>query len=108
LSAPVDLSDATITWRELWLPGGSDRAGRMATLAREANLDVHSDQLVLPETTVVFIHASSGNIAAFAERLPSAVIEIRPATGSIQPFLDHSTGGTEATDWMVDGLTTRS
>ncbi|MGO4702438.1 S8 family serine peptidase [Dyella sp. 2RAB6] len=98
----VDLSDTTIAWWELWLPGGPDRAARMATLARDANLDVHSDQLVFPETTVVFIHASAGNIAAFAERLPGAVTEIRPATGSIEPFLDHSTGGTEPADWIAE------
>lgn len=98
----VDLSDATIAWWELWLPGGSDRSARMATLARNANLDVHSDQLVFPETTVIFIHASAGSIAAFAERLPGAITEIRPATGTIEPFLDHSTGGTEPRDWIAD------
>jgi len=99
---PVDLNDATIAWWELWLPGGSDRAARMATLARDANLDVHSDQLVFPETTVVFIHASAGSIATFAGRLPGAVTEIRPATGNIEPFLNHSTGGTEPTDWIAE------
>jgi hypothetical protein len=98
----VDFSDTTIAWWELWLPGGPDRAARMATLARDANLDVHSDQLVFPETTVVFIHASAGSIASFAERLPGAVTEIRPATGSIEPFLDHSTGGTEPADWIAE------
>ncbi|MGN2251808.1 S8 family serine peptidase [Frateuria sp. GZRe12] len=98
----VDFSDTTIAWWELWLPGGHDRAARMGTLARDANLDVHSDQLVFPETTVVFIHASAGNIAAFAERLPGAVTEIRPATGSIEPFLDHSTEGTEPADWIAE------
>lgn len=99
---PADPSDVTIAWWELWLPGGTDRATRMATLARDANMDVHSDQLVFPETTVIFIHASAGSIAAFAERLPGAVNEIRQATGSIEPFLDHSTGGTEPADWIAE------
>lgn len=101
-AGPVDLSDTTVAWWELWLPGGSDRAARVATLARDANLDVHSDQLVFPETTVVFVHASAGNIAAFAKRLPGAITEIRPATGSIEPFLDHSTGGAQPTDWIAE------
>lgn len=99
---PVDLSDTTMAWWELWLSGDADHAARVTTLARGANLDVHSDQLVFPETTVVFIHATAGNIAEFAERLPGAVSEIRPATGSIEPFLDHSIGGTEPADWVAE------
>lgn len=99
---PIDLRDSTVAWWELWLRGGADHAARIATLARDSNMDVHSDQLVFPETTVVFVHASVGNIAAFAARLPGAVTEIRPSTGSIEPFLDRSTGGTEPTDWMAE------
>ena len=40
-------------------PGRPGRAERVAVLARAANLDVHADRLLFPDTTVVFVHAAA-------------------------------------------------
>ena len=89
----VDFAAPDIVWWELWVQGGPGRAERVAVLARGANLDVHADRLLFPDTTVVFVHATGGALAVFAERVPGAVTEIRRATGTIEPFLDRGTGG---------------
>ena len=82
------------------LPSG--RAERVAALARNANLDVHADRLLFPDTTVLFVHAAADGLAAFAERVPGAITEIRRATGTIEPFLDRGTGGLGQHDWVAE------
>jgi hypothetical protein len=101
----VDLAAPEIVWWELWVQRTDGRADRLAALARGANLDVHSDRLLFPETTVVFIHAA-GALAAFAARVPGAISEIRRATGTIELFLDRGTGGLGQQD-LVDELASR-
>ncbi|ACK86230.1 S8 family peptidase [Methylorubrum extorquens] len=98
----VDLAAPDIVWWELWVQGGAGRAERLAVLARGANLDVHADRLVFPDTTVVFVHAAAAALEAFAERLPGAISEIRRATGTIEPFLDRGAGGLAQHDWVAE------
>ena len=89
----VDLAAPDIVWWELWVQGGPGRAERVAVLARGANLDVHADRLLFPDTTVVFVHAAVGALTTFAVRVPGAVAEIRRATGTIEPFLGRGAAG---------------
>ncbi|WFT81223.1 S8 family peptidase [Methylobacterium sp. CB376] len=99
---PVDFSAPEIVWWELWVQGGAARAERVAVLARGANLDVHADRLLFPDTTVVFVHAAAAGLLAFAERLPGAITEVRQATGTIEPFLDRGAGGVGQHDWVAE------
>lgn len=98
----VDLASLDVVWWELWVQGDARRADRLVALAREANLDVHGDRLLFPETIVVFVHAAAGPLATFAERAPGAIAEIRRATGTIEPFLDRRPGGVGQIDWVQD------
>ncbi|MDF9789367.1 hypothetical protein M2440_000068 [Methylorubrum extorquens] len=98
----VDLAAPDIVWWELWVQGGAGRAELLVVLARGANLDVHADRLLFPDTTVVFVHAAAAALEAFAERLPGAISEIRRATGTIEPFLDRGTGGLAQHDWVAE------
>jgi hypothetical protein len=98
----VDFAVPDIVWWELWIQDGVGRAERVAVLARAANLDVHADRLVFPDTTVVFIHAAASTLVAFAERVPGAIAEIRRATGTIEPFLDRGAGGPDQHDWVAE------
>ncbi|MDB5407453.1 MAG: hypothetical protein JWL84_2365 [Rhodospirillales bacterium] len=98
----VDFTAPDIVWWELWVQGGANRAERVAVLARGANLDVHADRLLFPDTTVVFVHAAAAGLAAFAERVPGAITEVRQATGSIEPFLERGAGGLGQQDWVAE------
>lgn len=98
----VDFAVPNVVWWELWVQGGANRARQVAVLARDANLDVHTDRLLFPDTTVVFVHATSSFLAVFAERVPGAIAEVRRATGTIEPFLDRSTGGLTQHDWVAE------
>ena len=98
----VDFDAPDIVWWELWVQGHAGRAERVAVLARAANLDVHADRLVFPDTTVVFVHAAARALVAFAGRVPGAVGEIRRATGTIEPFLDRGAGGLGQRDWVAE------
>ncbi len=95
----VDVAAPEIVWWELWIQGGVARAERVAAVARAANLDVHADRLLFPETTVIFVHAPAGKLVAFAESVPGAITEVRRATGTIEPFLDRGAGGLGQHDW---------
>lgn len=99
---PVDFTAAEVVWWELWVQGGTAWAERIAALARTANLDIHSDRLLFPDTTVVFVHAAAASMAAFVERVPGAITEVRCATGSIEPFLERGTGAAGQHDWVSD------
>jgi hypothetical protein len=98
----VDFAVPDIIWWELWIQGSAGRAERVAVLARAANLDVHADRLLFPDTVVVFVHAAADALAAFAERAPGAITEIRRATGTIEPFLDRGAGGLGQHDWVAE------
>ena len=98
----VDLAAPDIAWWEVWVQGAAERGERLAMLARGANLDVHADRLLFPDTTVYFIHAPATSLAAFAERVPGAISEIRRATGTIEPFLDRGGRGLGQHDWVAD------
>lgn len=98
----VDFESPHIVWWELWIHGGPGRAERVGVLARAANLDVHADRLLFPDTTVVFVHASAGGLATFAERVPGAITEVRRATGTIAPFLGRGAGGFGQQEWVAE------
>jgi hypothetical protein len=98
----IDFDAPETVWWELWVrePGG--RADRLTEIARGVNLDVHTDRLFFPDTTVIFVHAAAGAVAAFAARILGAVTEIRRATGTIELFLDRGDGGLGQHDWVAE------
>lgn len=98
----VDQADANIAWWELWVRQPSALAGRVADAARNANIDVHTDRLTFPDTTVLFLHATAAAVLAFANRVPGAISEIRKSTGTIDPFLDRGETGLGQHDWVSD------
>ena len=98
----VDFGAPELVWWELWIPGGSGRAEQVAALARVASLDVHADRLLFPDMTVLFVHAATGALGAFAQRVPGAISEVRRATGTIEPFLDRGAGGSGQHAWVAD------
>ncbi len=95
----VDLAAPAVVWWELWVRQPVALADRVAVAAQNANIDVHADRLLFPDTTVIFLHAAAGSVAAFAARIPGAVMEIRRATGTIEIFLDGG-GGLDQQDWV--------
>jgi hypothetical protein len=97
----VDVAAPDVVWWELWIPRRL-RAERIVVHARAANLDIYADQLLFPDTTIVFVHAAAGALAVFAGRVPGGIIEIRRATGTIEPFLDRGAGGLGQTDWVAE------
>lgn len=98
----VDFTAQDLAWWELWIRGDSQQAERVAALARAANLDVHADRLLFPDTTVLFVHSRVETTAAFVERVPGAITEVRRATGTIEPFLERGAGGLEQHDWVAE------
>lgn len=98
----VDLAAPEIVWWELWVRQPVALADRLATAAANANIDVHADRLIFPDTTVLFVHATAATVAAFAARVPGAITEIRRATGTIEPFLDRGETGLGQHDWVEE------
>ena len=98
----IDLAAPDIVWWELWVRQPVGLADRLAAAARNANIDVHDDRLVFPDTTVLFIHATVATVADFAGRVPGAITEIRRATGTIEPFLDRGETGLGQHDWVAE------
>ena len=49
----IDLAAPDIVWWELWVRQPVGLADRLAAAARNANIDVHDDRLVFPDTTVL-------------------------------------------------------
>jgi hypothetical protein len=98
----ADLDAPEVLWWEVWVREPGARADRLTELARGANLDVHADRLVFPDTTVMFVHSTAGALAVFAARVPGAIVEIRRATGTIEPFLDRGEAGVGQHDWVAE------
>jgi hypothetical protein len=101
-----DLKAPDVVWWELWVRQPTSLATRLAASARAANLDVHADKLIFPDTTVLFVHAAAGTLATFASRVPGAIAEIRRATGTIEPFLDRGATRIGQHEWVTE-LATR-
>lgn len=97
----LDLAAPDIIWWELWVRQPIALANRITDAARTANIDVHDDRLIFPDTTVVFLHGAAATIATFATRAPGAITEIRRATGTIEPFLDRGETGLGQHDWVA-------
>ncbi len=98
----VDLVAPNIVWWELWVRQPVALADRLVLAARNANIDVHSDRLIFPDTTVLFLHSAAATIAMFAARVPGAITEIRRATGTVEPFLDRGDVGLGQHDWVAE------
>lgn len=98
----VDFTVPDVVWWEFWIQNGPARADRLAERARAAELDVHSDRLFFPDSTIVFVHGAASVIAAFAARVPGAINEIRRAIGTIEPFLDRGGPGLDQDDWVTE------
>lgn len=96
----VDMTTPDIVWWELWVRQPVALADRVAAAAQNANIDVHADRLIFPDTTVIFLHATVAAVAAFASRVPGAIMEIRLATGTIETFLDGYEGGLGQHEWV--------
>ncbi|WP_353642527.1 S8 family peptidase [Mesorhizobium sp. WSM2239] len=97
----VDLAAPAAAWWELWVRQPVALAERIAAAAQNANIDVHADRLLFPDTTVLFLHCAAGSVAAFSARIPGAVMEIRRATGTIEIFLAGG-GGLDQHDWVAE------
>lgn len=98
----VDLQSRDIVWWEIWVRRPIVSADQVAQLARSANIDVHSDRLLFPDTTILFLHAAASTLCAFAMSVPGAITEIRKATGTIEPFLERGSSGTEQSQWVSE------
>lgn len=98
----VDLTAPDVVWWELWVRQPVALANRVAAAAQNANIDVHADRLIFPDTTVIFLHAAARNVAGFATRIPGAIMEIRQAIGTIETFLDGRDGGLDQRDWVAE------
>jgi len=98
----VDLSAPDAVWWELWVRQPVALADRLSNAARNANIDVHDERLIFPDTTVLFLHCAAATVALFATRVPGAITEIRRATGTIEPFLDRGETGLGQHDWVAE------
>jgi hypothetical protein len=85
----VDFSGPPAWW-ELWIR--QPVAVGVATAARARGLDVHPQELRFPDTTVVLVHGRPADIRVFVTHTPGAIAEVRPATGTIRPFLERGEG----------------
>lgn len=98
----VDFASSTTDWWELWIGGPRAIADRVAALVRSTGLDLHSDRLLFPDTTVLFAHGTSSAIASVADSIRGAISEIRRARGTTGVFIDRNGQGVEPHDWVRD------
>lgn len=98
----VVLTAPDLVWWELWVRQPVALADRLVHAARNADIDVHDDRLIFPDTTVLFLHGAAATVAMFAMRVPGAISEIRRATGTIEPFLDRGDAGIGQHDWVAE------
>lgn len=97
----VDLAAPEVIWWEIWVRQPVVLADRVGDVARHEGIDVHTDRLTFPDTTVIFLHGPAEEIAAFTARIPGAIMEIRRATGTIEQFLGGD-GRIDQQDWVDD------
>lgn len=98
----VDLTATDAVWWELWIRHPNALADRVAAAAQNAAIDVHADRLIFPDTTVIFVHCAAAAVVTFASYVPGAITEIRPATGTIETFLDGREGGIGQHEWVEE------
>jgi len=100
-ATPLDL-EAPPAWWELWIREPLARADQVAHVAQNRELDVSPQRLAFPDTVVVFVHASGEAISNLAIATVGAIEEIRPATGTIRPFLDRGEAIVEQADFVAE------
>ena len=98
----TDFNAPAQRWWELWVRDVAALPKALVAAARNFGLDVHPKQLLFPDTTVVFIHATARQALAFATRVPGAIEEIRPGLGTIEPFLVLGEGRVTQHDFVED------
>lgn len=98
----TDFDEPAQRWWELWVRDLGALPKALVATARNLGLDVHPEQLLFPDTTVVFIHATARQALAFATRAPGAIEEIRPGLGTIEPFLVLGEGRVTQHDFVED------
>lgn len=98
----TDFHSPAQRWWELWVRDLGTLPKALVVAARNFGLDVHPEQLLFPDTAVVFIHASARQALAFATRAPGAIEEIRPGLGTIEPFLVLGAGRVTQHDFVED------
>lgn len=99
---PADFDSSDAVWWELWVRGGANMADGVAAAAQHADLEVHHDRLIFPDTTVLFVHGSAATAAGFVGRVLGALVEVRRSTDTIEPFLDRQGIGVGPEDWVAD------
>lgn len=101
-AVPVDHADPATIWWELWIRQPIGRADSLAAAAQNEGLDVHPDRLVFPDTIVLLVHAAVAQLVDLAQRAPGAITEIRPATGTIEPFIGHGAAAFDSDTVVAD------
>lgn len=87
-------------WWELWVR--QTLAEGIAAAAGARAFDVHGERLYFPDTTVVLVHARPADLLLFAQQTPGAIAEIRPATGTICPFLERGDAIVGQADFVAE------
>jgi hypothetical protein len=98
----TDFNSPAERWWELWVRDVAALPRALVAELRNFGLDVHPEQLLFPDTTVVFVHATARQALAFATRAPGAIEEIRPGLGTIEPFLVLGEGRVTQHDFVED------
>lgn len=98
----TDFNAPAQRWWELWVRELGALPKALVAAAHKFGLDVHPEQLLFPDTTVVFIHATARQTLAFATRVPGAIEEVRPGLGTIEPFLVLGEGRVTQHDFVED------
>jgi Subtilase family len=78
------------------------RARDVGAVISVSDFDAKRGFMVRSERQQPLPHAAASALAAFAARVPGAINEIRRALGTIEPFLDRSTGGLGQHEWVAE------
>lgn len=100
--ASTNFDDPALRWWELWVRDVREVPRGLIASARAQRLDVHPEQLVFPDTQVVFVHATARQALDFVSRTAGAIEEVRPGTGTIEPFLSLGQGRVTQHDFVSD------
>jgi hypothetical protein len=98
----VDFKTVEVVWWELWIRQPVVSADTVAAAAQSMEIDVHSERLQFPDTTILFVHAAATTLVNFVRKVPGAITEIRQATGTIAPFLERGAGGGDQHAWVTE------